>query len=100
MLLPFKVFPQHNSGTHMVPVCGKQEETIVKKLALGLMIAAFSSGVFAQAETAGGAATGAGAAAGTAGVSTSTIVIVTVGVVAAGALAASSNSSDSATTHH
>ena len=36
----------------------------MKKLVLGLVIAAFSSGVLAQTETPGAAATGAGGAAG------------------------------------
>ena len=38
----------------------------MKKLALGLLIAAFSTGVFAVEEAKGGAAAGAGGAAGTA----------------------------------
>ena len=46
----------------------------MKKLALGLTIAAFSSGVFAQAETVGGAAT--------------STMLVRAGVVAVGAVAA------------
>ena len=99
MHLPFKVFPQHNSNRGEVSVLVPCKGATMKKLALGLVIAAFSSGVFAQTETPGGAAAGAGGAAGTATVSTTTIVLVTVGLVAAGAVAASSNSSAS-TTHH
>ena len=99
MHLPFKVFPQHNSAVHGIFGADFVKGTKMKKLALGLVIAAFSSGVFAQTETPGGAAAGAGGAAGTATVSTTTIVLVTVGLVAAGAVAASSNSSAS-TTHH
>jgi hypothetical protein len=66
----------------------------MKKLALGLMIAAFSSGVFAQAETAGGA----GGAAGTVTVLTTNAMLVTSGVLAAGAVAAGSKA-ESTTTH-
>jgi hypothetical protein len=69
----------------------------VKKLALGLVLAAFSSGVFAQAETAGGAAAGAGGAAGTTVVTTNAMLI-TAGVVAAGAAAAGAKS-EATTTH-
>ena len=62
----------------------------MKKLALGLVIAAFASGVFAQTETAGGAA----------GVTvvTTNALLVTAGVVAAGAVAAGSKAPT--TTNH
>jgi hypothetical protein len=70
----------------------------MKKLALGLMIAAFSSAVFAQTETAGGAATGAEGATGTAAVASNNAMLITAGVVAAGAVAAGSKA-ESTTTH-
>jgi hypothetical protein len=66
MRLPFKVFPQHNSDRQGVSVLALYRGTTMNKLALGLVIAAFSSGVFAQTETAGAAAAGAGTAAGAA----------------------------------
>ena len=97
MHLPFKVFPQHNSAVHGIFGADFVKGTKMKKLALGLVIAAFASGVFAQTETAGGAAAGAGGAAGVTVVTTNAL-LVTAGVVAAGAVAAGSKAPT--TTNH
>ena len=71
---------------------------MMKKLALGVLIATFATGVFAAEDRPGGAAAGAGAAAGTeTGISTNAI-LATAGVVAAGAVAAGSKA-QSTTTH-
>ncbi len=69
----------------------------MKKLALGLILAAFSTGVFAQAETAGGAAIGAGGAAGGA-VITTNAALIAAGIAVAGATAAGSKT-ESTTSH-
>jgi len=69
----------------------------MKKLALGLVFAVISTGVFAQEETAGGASTGAGVAGGTATIST-TAVLVGAGVVAAAAVVAGATT-DPTTSH-
>lgn len=69
----------------------------MKKLALGFILAAFSSGVFAQADTAGSAATGAGGAAGTA-VITTNAALIAAGIAVAGITAAGSKT-ESTTSH-
>ena len=97
MHLQCKDFPQHNWAEIGLSVSVNQGATM-KKLALVLMIAAFSSGVFAQTETEGGASVGAGGAAGTATVATTNALLITAGVVAAGAVAAGSKA-ESTTTH-
>jgi hypothetical protein len=74
-------------------------ETIMKKVALGLIIAAFSSGVFAQGETAGGAAAGAGgAAAGSETALTASTMLITAGALAAVVVAGGAKSTP--TTNH
>jgi hypothetical protein len=95
--LPFPAFAEHNPGrTERCPmrIQGRKQ---MKKLALGLILAAFSTGVFAQAETAGAAATGAGGAAGAAVVTTNAALIA-AGVAVAGAAAAGSKT-ESTTSH-
>jgi hypothetical protein len=72
----------------------------MKKLALGLILAALSPGVFAQgAETAaGGSAAGAGTAAGAGVVITTNAAFVAAGLLTAGAVAAGSKT-ETTTSH-
>lgn len=78
----------------------------MKKLALGLIFAALSSGVFAQGAevagttnvVAGGSAAGAGQALGAGTLLTTNAVLVTAGVVSAGAVAAGSKT-ETTTSH-
>jgi hypothetical protein len=97
--LPFKVFPKHNSNRQAFALFSSFKEATMKKLALGLVIAAFCSGAFAQGteETAGGAAAGAGGAAGASGVTTTTMLVI-AGVAAAAAVTAGATTKT--TTNH
>jgi hypothetical protein len=94
--LPFKVSQQHNSPEVRISNTVDAGETKMKKLALGLILAALSSGVFAQGAevagttnvVAGGSAAGAGEALGAGTVVTTNAVLVTAGVVVAGVVSA------------
>ena len=69
----------------------------MKKLALGSVIADFSSGIFAQAETAGGAGISAGGTAAAETVLTTSTMLATARVVAAGATAAGAKAESTGT---
>ncbi len=69
----------------------------MNKLALGLILVAFSSGAFAQDVTAGSAATGAGGAAGAA-VITTNVVLIAAGIGVA-VITAAGSKTESTTSH-
>jgi hypothetical protein len=99
--LPIKVSEQHNGPEMRVSGIGEFDDSgkeQMKKLAVGLILAPISAGVYAQgAEVAGttnviagDSTAGAGEALGAGALQTTNTALITAGVVSAGAVAAGS----------